>query len=167
MGRLETDRLILSLYTDRDKGSFIELLTDPMVMRYVDHGPLSPNQAESLWQKLMHEFYPDGVETIWAVFAKDDGRYVGNASLQPRPERQQDWEVGYYLRPDEWGMGFATEIASRLINYGFEVAGLDQVFATVDKNNKVSIHVLEKCGLKLFRKEFSDQEVFFVYRIKR
>src|SRR6185503_18944478 len=149
MSRIETDRLVLALYTDRDRANFIELLTDPVVMRYVDRGALTLENAEALWQKLIHEFYPNGVETIWAVFAKDDGRYVGNASLRPRPERQKDWEIGYYLKPAQWGNGFATEIASRLVRYGFEIAGLDKIYATVDEENAASIHVLEKCGLKL------------------
>lgn len=167
MSRIETERLLLRLYTDRDKTEFVELLTDPTVMRYVDKGPLSSTQAESLWRKLILGFYPNGIDTIWAVFAKEDGRYVGNASLRPRPERQKDWEVGYYLRPTEWGKGFATEIATRVVRYGFEVAGLDEIYATVDKENLSSIHVLEKCGLKLLRKEFDDHGVFYVYRLKR
>ena len=167
MSRLETERLRLELYTDRDRSDFIALLTDPAVMRFVEKGALNLYQADALWQKLLCEFYPDGVDTIWAVFAKDDGRYVGNASLRPRPERQQDWEIGYYLKPVEWGKGFATEIATRIVRHGFEVAGLDEIYATVDTDNLASIHVLEKCGLKMFRKEFDDQGVFYVYRIKR
>jgi RimJ/RimL family protein N-acetyltransferase len=167
MSRLETDRLRLELYTDRDKPDFVALLTDPVVMRFVDRGPLKPDEADELWRKLMHEFYPKGVDTIWAVFAKDDGRYIGNASLRPRPEREEDWEIGYYLRPGEWGKGFATEIASLLVRHGFDVAGLDEVYATVDPDNLASIHVIEKCGLKLFRKEVDPHGVFSVYRITR
>lgn len=166
MSSIETDRLVLKLYTDREKSDLIGLLTDPAVMRYVDKGPLSTAQAERLWRKLMEEFYPQGVDTIWAVFAKDDGRYVGNASLRPRPERQSDWEIGYYLKPAEWGKGFATEIASRLVRFAFENAGLREVYATVDKENFSSIKVLEKSGLKFFRKEYDDEGVFFVYRLE-
>ena len=166
MSRIETERLVLKLYTDRDKDDFIHLLTDPAVMRYVDKGPLSPDQADVLWQRLMEDFYPNGIDTIWAVFAKDDGRYVGNASLRPRPERQKDWEIGYYLTPGEWGKGFATEIASRLVDFGFETAGLKEVYATVDKENLASINVLRKSGLEFYRKEYDDQGVFFIYRLE-
>ena len=166
MGRIETDRLVLRLYTDRDKDDFVRLLTDPLVMRYVDKGPLSCDQAEVLWRKLMDEFYPNGVDTIWAVIAKDDGRFIGNASLRPRPERQKDWEIGYYLTPAEWAKVFATEIASRLVRFGSETAGLREVYATVDKENLASIHVLTKSGLEFFRKEYDDDGVFYVYRLK-
>lgn len=166
MSRIETERLVLRLYTDRDEDNFVRLLTDPVVMRYVDKGPLSPDQAEVLWRKLMDKLYPKGVDTIWAVVTKDDGRFIGNASLRPRPERQKDWEIGYYLMPAEWGNGFATEIASRLVRYGFEVAGLKEVYATVDKENLASIHVLEKSGLEFYRKEYDEKGVFFIYRLE-
>jgi len=166
MSRIETERLVLNLYADQDKDDFIRLLTDPVVMQYVDNGPLSSEQADVLWHRLMDDFYPNGIDTIWAVFAKDDGRYVGNASLRPRPERQQDWEIGYYLTPDEWGKGFATEIASRLVRFGFETAGLKEVYATVDKENFASMKVLKKSGLEFYRKEYDDKGVFFIYRLE-
>ncbi|MCA1589993.1 MAG: GNAT family N-acetyltransferase [Acidobacteria bacterium] len=39
--KIETERLVLSRYTDRDKDDFVRLLTDPLVMRYVDKGVLT------------------------------------------------------------------------------------------------------------------------------
>jgi RimJ/RimL family protein N-acetyltransferase len=136
MSRIETERLVLKLYTDRDKDDFIRLLTDPVVMRYVDKGPLSPDQADVPLAKIDGGFLSEMASTRYGRCSqKDDGRYVGNASLRPRPERQKDWEIGYYLTPGEWGKGFATEIASRLVHFGFETAGLKEVYATVDKEN--------------------------------
>lgn len=167
MSRIESERLAFSLYTERDKADFIDLLTDPDVMKYVDHGVLTTEQAESLWTKLMKEMYPKGVDTIWAVFAKDDGRFVGNASLRPRPEKQSEWEIGYYLKPGEWGKGFATEIANRLVQYGFAELNFREIFATVDTENEASRRVLEKAGMKLYRQEFDEQGVFCVYRIEQ
>lgn len=164
MSRIETARLTLSLYTEREHDAFIELLTDPDVMKYVDKGVLNARQAEALWSKLMNEWYPKGVDTIWAVFAKDDGRYVGNASIRPRPEKQKDWEIGYYLLPEEWGKGYGSEIAKRLVSYSFDVLGLNEVFATVDIENIGSRRVLEKAGLSFFRKEYDEKGAFYVYR---
>lgn len=166
MGRIETERLTLSLYTDREHDHFVRLLTDPAVMKYVDKGVLSVAQAESLWARLIERWYPQGVDTIWAVFAKRDGRYLGNASVRPRPEKQKDWEIGYYLRAEEWGKGFATEIARRLVDYSFAELGLKEVFATVDVENLASRRVLEKVGMKLYREEYDELGVFYVYRTK-
>ena len=164
MGRIETQRLVLSLYTERDKEHLIGLLTDPSVMKYVDKGVLTRAQAEALWIKLLTRFYPNGVDTIWAITAKSDGRYLGNASIRPRPERQKDWEIGYYLRPEEWGKGYGSEVARCLVNFGRESLGLPEIYATVETENLASRRVLEKAGLKFYRKEYDEQGVFFVYR---
>ena len=161
--QIETDRLSLRLYTEAEHREFVNLLTDPDVMRFVDKGVLPVPQAEALWLRLMGQWYPRGVDTIWAVFAKDDGRYVGNASVRPRPEKQSDWEIGYYLKADEWRKGFATEIAESLVTYSFETLGLGEVYATVDVENLASRRVLE-AGLSFFRKEYDDLGVFYVYR---
>lgn len=162
--RIQTGRLTLSLYTDGEHDDFVKLLTDPAVMRYVDKGVLTVPRAEGLWRRLTERWYPRGVDTIWAVFAKDDGRYVGNASVRPRPERRKDWEIGYYLKTEEWGKGFASEIAMRLVSYSFETLGLEEVYATVDVENLASRRVLEKAGLSFFRKEYDESGVFYVYR---
>jgi ribosomal-protein-alanine N-acetyltransferase len=167
MSRIETERLILSLYTENERGDFVKLLTDPSVMRYVDKGVLTAPQAESLWARLMERWYPQGVDTIWAVFAKDDGRYVGNASVRPRPEKPEEWEIGYYLCACEWGKGYATELARRLVDHAFDHLGLREVYATVDVENLASRHVLEKAGLELYREEYDEQGVFFVYRVEQ
>lgn len=167
MNKVETERLRLTLYTDREKTDFIGLLTDPAVMKYVDRGVMTNSQAEALWLKLPTDLYPKSIATIWAVKAKDDGRYLGNASIRPRPEHQNEWEIGYYLRRDEWGKGFATELANRLIRYGFDTLNLHEIFATVDVDNMASKHVLDKAGLRLFRSERDEQGPFHVYRIAR
>jgi RimJ/RimL family protein N-acetyltransferase len=167
MTSIETERLRFSLYSAAEHDEFVKLLTDPDVMRHVDKGVLTVPQAEDLWKRLVDHWYAQGVDTIWAVFAKDDGRYVGNASVRPRPERRTDWEIGYYLKTAEWGKGFASEIAVGLVEYGFETLGLKEVYATVDVENLASRRVLEKAGLSYFRKEYDDQGVFYVYRRAR
>ena len=162
--QIETDRLRFSLYTEREHDDFVRLMTDSAVMKYVDKGVLTVPQAEAFWARLTDQLYPKGVDTIWAVFAKDDGRYVGNASVRPRPERQKDWEIGYYLKTEEWGKGLASEIAGRLVSYSSEALRLGEIYATVDVENLASRRVLEKAGLSFFRKEYDEQGVFYVYR---
>jgi len=167
MNIIETERLLLKLYTPAEREAFIALLTDERVMRYVDKGVMSPEAAGALWRKMMDEMYPRGVDTIWAVFARDDGRYIGNASIRPMVEKQQNWEIGYYLRAEEWGAGFGTELAKRLVRYGFEEMELDEVFATVDYENGPSRKILEKAGMSFYEEAIDEQGPFCVYRVKR
>lgn len=165
MKSIETERLEFRLYTEDERFDFIKLLTDPAVMKYVDKGVLDSKQAEALWRKLMTQSYPAGVDTIWAAFAKDGGRYIGNASIRPRPERREDWEIGYYLAAADWGKGFGTEMAARLVRYGFEELELPAVYATVYAENVASRKLLEKIGMSIYAKPASEIQTYYLYRI--
>ena len=156
----------MRLYSEAEKNYLIELFTDEEVMNHVDTGVFTFEKAEALWNKLINDFYPNGKDTIYAVFSKDDSRYVGHASIQPRPEKKEDWEIGYILKKLEWGKGFATEIASRLIKFGFDELNLPEIFATIDDDNSGSIKVAEKTGMKFSHYEYDEQGRFSVYSIK-
>ena len=162
---METERLILRLYKETDKDDLVKLFTDEKVMKYVDTGVFSPEKAESLWLKLTENFYPQGITTIYGVFDKTAGNYIGHASLRPRPTNKEEWEIGYILRSKEWGKGYATEIARKLVEFGFDELGLNAVYATVDTDNYASIRVLEKIGMKHIRDEYDEQGKFYVYGI--
>lgn len=163
---LETERLILRLYKIEEKSSFVELFTNDEAMKFVEKGVFSQERIEKLWQKLHFDFYPKGIDTIFAVFAKENSRYIGHAAIRPRPSRKGDWEISYFLKPDEWGKGFATEIAKGLIEFGFNELSLKEVFATIDDENLDSIKVVEKAGMSFSCYEFDEDGRFSVYSIK-
>ena len=154
--------MILKYYTNDDKADLIRLFTDAAVMKHVGDGVLTEAQAEEWWRKLFEKFYPQKLH-IWAVFEKENLRYVGHAGIYPRPTKKEDWEFVYFLNQNNWGKGYATEIARRLIEFAFEDLNLPQVFATVDDNHAASIHVLEKCGMKFKQFEFDESGRFSVY----
>ena len=55
----------------------------------------------------------------------------------------------------DWGKGFATEIALALLHAAFCDLRAERVISTVDINNRASIRVLEKIGMRweaVFRK---------------
>ncbi len=163
---METERLILNFYAKKDKADFISLFTDAAAMKHVGDGVLTFEQAEALWLKLFEKLYPQNYK-IWAVFAKEDSRYVGHAGIYPRPTRKEDWEFVYFLNQKSWSKGYATEIARRIAEFAFEELGLREVFATVDDDYLSSIHVLEKAAMNFERFEFDDDGRFSVYSIKK
>ena len=56
--------------------------------------------------------------------------------------------ITYYLLPEQWGPGLATETVTTLLKFGFNELGLHRLFATVDPENIASWKVLEKLGLR-------------------
>ena len=163
---METERLNIRLYRKDEKQNVIDLFTDAEVMRHVDTGVMSSQTAEVLWKKLIEDFYPNGKTTIYGVFAKDDKSYIGHCSIRPRPLKTEDWEIGYILQKNAWNKGYATEIAARLIKFGFEELNLPEVFATIDEDNLNSVKVAEKTGMKFDRYEYDEEGRFLVYSIK-
>lgn len=166
MNNIETERLLLKLYTLEDKPLSISLLTDADVMKHVDEGVLSLDGAEALFEKMIR-LYAQGVNTIWAVFEKESGEYIGHATLRPSSFKAEEWETGYVLVKDYWGKGFATEIASRVVKYGFESLGFEEIFAGVDDDHAASIHVLEKIGMKFNRYGYDAKGRFSIYSVTR
>jgi [ribosomal protein S5]-alanine N-acetyltransferase len=165
MKRFETERLLIKLYTEKDKPDLIDLFTDPEVMKHVGDGVMNEPEAEEWWQKLFHKFYPQELN-IWAVFTKEDSEYIGHAGIYPRPTKKEDWEFVYFLRRAAWGKGYATEIARRIIEFGFDELKLSEIFASVDNDHPASINVLEKAGMNFLRYEFDEEGSFSIYSIK-
>jgi ribosomal-protein-alanine N-acetyltransferase len=163
---IETERLVLKNYAADEKENLISLLTDETIMKHVDIGVFSREKAESLWVKLIENFYPQGIRTIWAIFAKEDSRYIGHAAIRPRPIKKEDWEITYMLKTGEWGKGFATEIARKLIEYGFGELDLTRIVATIDDDNFASIKVVEKAGMRFSHYEYDEEGRFSVYSVK-
>jgi len=163
---METERLFFRRYKESDKLDLIKLFTDPAVMKHVGEGVLTESQAEEWWQKLFEKLYPLLSFNIWAVFAKADSSYIGHAGIYPRQTKKEDWEIVYFLNQENWGKGYATEIARQIVKFGFEELNLSEVFATVDDDHPTSIRVLEKAGMKFKNYEFDDDGRFSVYSIK-
>ena len=167
MNKLETERLLFRLYGEDDRKDFLALFTDKSVMEYVDTGVLTVEKADDLWRKLIDDFYPQGIATIYALFTKESTQFIGQAWIRPRPSKKEDWEIGYVLKKDAWGKGFATEVARELIDFGFTKLNLPEVFATIDNDNSGSIKVAEKSGMNFLRYEFDEEGSFSVYSIKK
>lgn len=166
MESMQSERLIFRLYTPQDKQFSISLLTDAEVMKHVDEGVLSYDAANALFEKMMG-LYEQGVDTIWAVFEKESGDFVGHATMRPASFNAEEWEIGYVLVKKYWGKGFATEIACRVLEHGFRNLGFDEIFAGVDDDHPASIHVLEKAGMRFNRYEYDAKGRYSIYSVTR
>lgn len=156
--------MLLRRYKPSEKNYLSKLITDKTVMRYVGNGKIY-NQAETdnLWRRIHNVNYVEKKIGVWAVFDSKNSKYVGHAALKPRAENESEWEIVYYLLREEWGKGFGTEIARKLVEAGFKKFDLKAVYATVDEANKASIRILEKAGMWFLRYEFDEIGRFGVY----
>jgi RimJ/RimL family protein N-acetyltransferase len=75
--------------------------------------------------------------------------------------------VGYVIAPEEWGRGYATEIATAAVAHAFGILGVDRVYASVLSTNTASRRVLQKAGLSVHRDIDHGTHVEVVYAIER
>jgi [ribosomal protein S5]-alanine N-acetyltransferase len=77
------------------------------------------------------------------------GEMIGAGEILIRSATNRESEVGYVIHPGYWGLGYATEAATLLINFGFTALKLHRIFATCDPRNKASKRVLTKISMTL------------------
>ena len=149
------ERVVLREFTMDDIDAMYAYLSDDEVFRHASWGPLTLDETiESVREAMEAARATPRRDFELAVTLGDTGELVGQVTLKtdryiPRI-RQRTSELGYMLRRDCWGRGFATEAARVLLDFAFGELGLHRVFAVVDEDNPASIRVVEKLG---FRRE--------------
>ena len=158
---VETDRLVLRRFTRGDLELLVELDSDPEVKRYIDNGAAVDRNdlAETLewWLGYYDRF---GGYGFWAAIEKSTGLFVGWFHLRPgEGAGPLEPELGYRLRREAWGQGYATEGSKALIDKAFAELGVDRVYASTMMVNTASRRVMEKAGLRYVRTFHADWPV--------
>ena len=69
---------------------------------------------------------------------------MGWFQFQETDGRPAERELGYRLRPEAWGKGYATEGAAALLREAFARPGIARVYAHSLLDNPASIRVMRK-----------------------
>ena len=87
-----------------------------------------------------------------SVIVRETGEYAGAwvtlAVPAFLPEVLPAVEIGWRLRREHWGYGYATEAAAELLPFGLGDAGLDRVVSIRHVDNARSERVMSKLGLR-------------------
>ncbi|MFI6516062.1 GNAT family N-acetyltransferase [Spirillospora sp. NPDC050679] len=156
---LESERMLLRRFTEADIADLAALHGDPRVMRYIGRPDPRAVVEEETLPRILDEYRTLPPELgQWAALEKETRAFLGWFSLRPATSRglEGGTELGYRLKPEAWGRGYATEGARAVVRNGFEAAGVDRVVATTMTVNTASRRVLERTGLSLVRTFFED-----------
>jgi len=83
-----------------------------------------------------------------AVCLRETGELVGDTLLHWVSEKHRVGEIGFMFHPDHQGLGYATESALPLMDWGFTVCGFHRIIGRLDARNFASARVLEKLGMR-------------------
>ena len=151
---LETPRLLLREYTPEDAADVLRLNSDAEIMRFAGKKP-TESLGEALAQiAVFRQEYAQNGYGRWAVILKTTGEHVGYCGLKYRKAeadpRRDFTDIGYRFERAHWKSGFATEAARACLEFGFENLHLQRLVGCAPVENKQSIRVLERIGLKFY-----------------
>ncbi|MCO4753488.1 MAG: GNAT family N-acetyltransferase [Bacteriovoracaceae bacterium] len=149
---LKTERVILRYFKPEDKELLRDLDSDPEVMRFLSNGNPSDEKEVTRAITVIMELNDktDGKYGYWIALEKQTNNFMGWFQLRPLktdPENYEKLELGYRLKREFWGRGYATEVSKALIDRAFKVLGSTEVWALTHHKNLGSRKVMEKCGL--------------------
>jgi RimJ/RimL family protein N-acetyltransferase len=145
---IHTKRLWLRRWLPADRDPFAAMNSDPTVMKYFS-APLPREESDQLVERIQTHFDQHGFG-LWAVQIPNGAPFIGFVGLAvPRFEAHFTpcVEIGWRLAADHWNRGYATEAASAVLKYGFEVAGLSEIVSFTVPANLPSRRVMEKIGM--------------------
>lgn len=151
---VQTARLTLREFVKGDFSAIHAFSSDPRVTKYLFFGPRDEDStADYLDGLLASQLEVPRTRFELAVEETATGRVIGACDLSLIEANVVD--LGYMLGLTDWGKGYATEIALALIDAAFFDLHAERIISTVDVNNRASIRVLEKIGMRweaVFRK---------------
>lgn len=83
------------------------------------------------------------------IFLPQTG-FIGMCALANIDSKSRNAELGYWIGKNHRGNRYSKEAMRIIMKFGFEVLGLNKIYAEVLPENKISIHLLESVG---FQKE--------------
>lgn len=146
MKTVETERLRLRDFEERDSEPFFEFLSDRECC-YLDGGyePVS-SKKDQFFKKCMKLFRLQREERFM-IELKAESRCIGTIHIMDVDDRQVEArEIGYAVCPSYQNQGYATEAVRAAVKYCFEELGVEMVTAKAITLNQASIRVLEKLG---------------------
>jgi len=145
----ETVRLVLRTWEPGDRAEYARHVNTPEVGRYVG-GVQSEEELAAAFERL-EGYHRDTGHTFWVVERKSDGALLGFCGLKlanvPRTPVHGEVEIGWRLRADAWGQGYAKEAAQASLDWAWANLDCDRVVSFTIPANKPSWGLMERLGM--------------------
>lgn len=145
---IETERLLLRSWAERDRTPFAAMGRDPEVMATL--GPLlSREESDAMIDRLAAIDAQHGY-TFWAVERQEDGATIGFCGIvrgRPGTPIEGEPEIGWRLARSSWGKGFAREAAAASLAWAWANLPDAGVAAITTPGNVRSWGLMERLGM--------------------
>jgi RimJ/RimL family protein N-acetyltransferase len=152
--RLETDRLVLRDWREEDWPEFFRLTNTPAVMRWLGWMDEERQQAQRARVEACAARHG---HCFWVVERKADGGHLSGEMLGFCGLKRADvagspvegsFEIGWRMREDSWGQGYAKEAAIASLDAGFGRFGAEEIVALTVPGNEASWGLMLRLGMR-------------------
>ena len=163
---ITTERLVLRRLVPEDFEAVRRIHSDPEVMA-IYGGVFTEQGTRDFIQRNLDRYTKDGV-SFYAITLKGTGELIGCGGIIMQPTDQGiEPEIGYQVRRDQQGHGYATETARACMKYAFEKLKADHIVSLIRPDNLPSRRVAEKNGLVVDREFVWHEKPHLVYRMTK
>lgn len=168
---IETDRLILRKINQNDYKEMKSILQNKDLMLIGWGKTYSDDEVQTWINKIMEQYKKYGYSYYIAI-DKNSNNVIGIMGIIPVNIKDTDYiEIAYILKQEYWGNGYATEGIEACISYAFSTLNADKIIAQVIPENKSSINVLERLGMKFideYVRDYGDKKsLHLIYELTK
>lgn len=148
LAALTSARVRLRRIAADEVAAVFAIFSDARAMRYWSRPPMQvPAEAAALIQQI-DDCRARGDLLQWGIERREDAELIGTCTLAAIDRTHGRAEIGFILRSDCWGQGFAAEALARLLQHARDDMQLRRIEADVDPRNRASLRVLGKLGFR-------------------
>jgi RimJ/RimL family protein N-acetyltransferase len=145
----ETERLILRNWCPGDRSEYLATCNTPAVTTHLD-GPATEEDVDAALARIAKSQEERGF-SFWAVERKSDGALLGYCGLRICDDLERpvhgDVEIGWRLREDAWGQGYAAEAAKACLAWAWDNLDVSRVVSFTVPANEPSWRLMERLGM--------------------
>jgi RimJ/RimL family protein N-acetyltransferase len=148
---LSTERLLLRQFDIGDAPFIIELVNSPGWLEFIgDRNIKTKEQAKNYLENGPIKSYKDNGFGLSMVELKEKRHPIGMCGILKRDGMEHP-EIGFAFLPEFMGKGYAVEMAAATMAFAVDKLMLSTILAITVPDNKASIKLLEKIGLRFIK----------------
>jgi RimJ/RimL family protein N-acetyltransferase len=145
----QTERLLLRNWREEDRAVYLASCNTEAVTAHLN-GPATVEDIDAALARVASSQSEHGF-SFWAIERKADGALLGYCGLRicddlVRPV-QGDVEIGWRLREDAWGQGYACEAAKATLDWAWANLDADRIVSFTVPANEPSWRLMERLGM--------------------
>lgn len=162
---IESERLIIRNFNLVDVDLIFEINNHPECIKFNGWESMTLEECKVVLYKWIEGYNQHPNYGVYCV-ETSDGDSIGMAFIMKYQE-SNDYEVGFRLRRDSWGKGYATEISKLFIAYSKENLDIKNLCAEVDLENERSLKVFRNLNFKEYAHPSGEGGRLFKYDLSR